>query len=162
MAITLLRHASVAKEYQKRYLGHSDVDIDESLFDYKKVEAVVSKKFDLVYASTLKRTGQTLKKLGKNFLVDARLNEVKFNDEIELKNFDEVEQLDSYNVKYLDSYESWSQYVCCEPLSEFRARVQSFMDELPKDKEILICTHGGVLKMLFDKNFEYLDFHVIS
>jgi len=121
----------------------------------------VNKKFDFVYASALKRTGQTLAMLGHDFVEDSRLNEVRFKDEIELKSFDEVSKLASYDEMYLETYEKWSEYICFESMKEFEKRVQSFVDELPKDKNILICTHGGVMKVIFDKHFEYLDFVVI-
>jgi len=39
-------------------------------------------------------------------------------------------------------------YVCDEPLEMFRERVQSFLEELPNDETILICSHGGTIGMI--------------
>ncbi len=157
MPITLLRHASPNKKYQRRYLGYSDVNIDKSLFDMDKVEFLKEKKFDLVYASLLKRTSQTVELLGFKPIKDKRLNEVKFKDEIELKNFAEVEKLKSYKKEYLENLETWHSYVCSESIDDFRSKIESFMSELPKDKEILICTHAGVLREIVGKNMDYLE-----
>jgi len=157
MGITLLRHGAVEKKYQKRYLGHTDVDIDEALFDIKKVEFLKQKKFDLVYSSALKRTAQTLQMIGFEPIRDSRLNEVKFKDEVELKNFAELEKLESYKKEYLNSFDSWYDFICAEDREDFQKRVNSFIDELPKDKEVLICTHWGVLRELSGKEMDYLE-----
>ncbi len=157
MSIILLRHAPPNQKYQKRYLGHSDVSIDKTLFDIDKVRFLKEKKFDLVYASSLKRTSQTVEFLGFKPIKDIRLNEVKFKDEIELKSFFEVEKLQSYKKEYLESFKSWHRYICAESIDDFRSKIESFMSELPKDKEILICTHGGVLREIVGKNMDYLE-----
>jgi len=157
MGITLLRHGAVPLKYQKRYLGHTDVGIDETLFDAKKVEILKQKKFDLVYCSALKRTAQTLQMIGFEPIIDSRLNEVRFKDEVELKNFAELEKLESYKEEYLNSFDLWYDFICFESRDKFQERVNSFIDELPKDKEILICTHWGVLRELTSKEMEYLE-----
>ena len=162
MAVTWLRHAPLAKEYQKRFVGKSDISIDESLFEFEKVEEIYKKEYDLIFASSLKRTQQTLKKLGKNFEVSSLIDEVEFKEEIELKSFEEIELLESYNPSCLENLKSWHEYVCAESLSDFRKRVNEFKRDLPKDKEILICTHGGVLRELFGRNFDYLEWYELS
>jgi broad specificity phosphatase PhoE len=157
MGITVLRHGAVEKRYQKRYLGHTDVDIDKSLFYMEKVEFLKNKKFDFIYCSELKRTAQTLKMIGFDAIKDARLNEVRFKNEVELKSFEELEKLDSYKKEYLNSFDSWYDFICAEKRDEFQKRVESFMKELPKGKEVLICTHWGVLRELSGKEMEYLE-----
>ncbi len=156
MAITFLRHAPLPIRFQKRYIGRSDISIDRSLFDFDKVKDLVDKRYDLVYASSLKRTAQTLEMMGKSYIVDSRLDEVEFKDEIEGKSFEEIEKLDSFKSEYLESFESWFGFVCKESINSLKKRVLEFLNELPKDKEILICTHGGVLMGIFGKKVEYL------
>jgi broad specificity phosphatase PhoE len=157
MPIILLRHAPPSKKYQKKYLGYSDISIDKTLFDIDKVQVLKEKKFDFVYASSLKRTSQTVELLGFKPIKDKRLNEVKFKDEIELKSFAEVEKLKSYKKEYLENFDTWHKYVCAESIDDFKSKIESFMSELPKDKEILICTHAGVLREITGKNMDYLE-----
>ncbi len=157
MGVTLLRHGAVPEKYQKRYLGWSDIGIDKKLFNMKKVEHLKSKKFDLVYCSALKRTAQTLKMIGFEPIIDSRLNEVRFKDEVELKSFAELEKLSSFKIEYLDSYDKWFEFISKESQKEFMQRVKSFMLELPKNRDILICTHWGVLRELTTKQMEYLE-----
>ena len=157
MGITLLRHGAVPFRYQKRYLGHTDVGIDEALYEVEKVEFLKQKKFDLVYCSALKRTAQTLQMIGFEPIKDSRLNEVIFKDEVELKNFAELEKLDCYKKKYLNSFDLWYDFICLESRAKFQKRVNGFINELPKDKEVLICTHWGVLRELTAKEFKYLE-----
>ena len=70
MAITLLRHAAVARELQGCYLGWSDVSIDEELFDARRVETLKKSHFDSIISSDLLRCRQTVEKLGKRFRTD--------------------------------------------------------------------------------------------
>ena len=152
MAITLLRHAALPKKYQNHYIGWSDISIDPELFDHKKVALLQTQKFDIVYSSDLIRCTQTLETLGiKDYITDTRLREVRFKDEIEGLNFNEIEKLSSYKSKYIEKRKKWHKYICEEPQKDFEARIKSFLNELPKDKEILICSHGGTLQkmMLF-------------
>ncbi len=157
MPVTFLRHAPLPIKYQKRYIGRSDIDIDKSLFDFDKVKELILCDYDLVFASSLKRTGQTLEMMEKEYIVDSRLDEVEFRDEIEGKNFEEIEKLNNFKSEYLESFESWFEFTCKESLYKFRERIKSFIKELPKNREILICTHGGVLRELFNREFSYLE-----
>ncbi len=42
--ITLLRHAPLPLEYQKKYIGHSDIAIDNLLTDVCKLEVLKKKR----------------------------------------------------------------------------------------------------------------------
>ncbi len=164
MALTLLRHAAVAKEFQGTYLGWSDIGIDETLFDHNKVSALKQENFDLVISSDLIRCRQTLEKLGKTFTSDPRLREVKFKTEIEGKQFSDIEKLQSYDPLYLESEATWHTYICEESQAHFRKRIKDFLATLPRDKEILLCTHAGSIKMMMEllgkevKTLKYLDY----
>ncbi|MCK9371912.1 MAG: histidine phosphatase family protein [Sulfuricurvum sp.] len=149
MGIILLRHAPPAAEYHGRYNGHTDIPIDPTLFDETKIAALAHQKFDRIYASDLCRCTETLRRMGmEHFTTDPRLREVRFKPLIEGKSFEQIERMENFDPRALESMESWHAYVCDEPLEMFRERVQSFLEELPNDETILICSHGGTIGMI--------------
>jgi len=150
MAITLLRHAALAPEYQGRYNGWTDLDIDPNLFEENKIALLTRQKFDIVYSSDLVRCQQTLDMMGKEeYLTDARLREVRFKSEIEGRSFSEIEKLPSYKSKYIEKRKRWHKYTCDETPKEFKVRIKAFLADLDTSKEILICSHAGtILRML--------------
>jgi len=149
MALTLLRHAALPKENEHRYNGWTDLNIDPSLFDAKEVALLSQQKFDFVYSSDLVRCRQTLEMMGiTEYITDERLREVRFKDEIEGLNFNEIEKLASYKTSYIEERESWHEYICDESQEAFEARIKSFLEDLPTNKEILICSHGGTLQKM--------------
>lgn len=149
--ITLLRHAALPLKYQKRYIGHSDIEIDLNLVDYEKLEELKEVKYDFVFSSDLKRCTQTLDLLDLKYEKDSRLREVEFKNEFEGLNFSEVEKTQNFKKEYLDSSKTWHEFICKEPYEKFEARINSFITELPKNKNILICSHGGAIRMLYSK-----------
>ena len=149
MALTLLRHAALPKKNEHRYNGWIDINIDPSLFDAKKVALLSKQKFDLIYSSDLARCQQTLEMMGiDDYITDERLREVQFREEIEGLNFNEIEKLDSYKTSYIEEKESWHNYICAESQEAFETRIKSFLEDLPSNKEILICSHGGTLQKM--------------
>ncbi len=147
--ITLLRHAPLPLEYQKRYIGHSNINIDSSLVEKEKIKKLSESKYDLYFSSDLIRCQNTLKLITqKSFIVSEELREVKFKEFIEGKDFEEVSKLPNYDCKYLDSEDLWHSFICDESKKRFQKRLISFINTLPKDKKILICTHAGVIKEL--------------
>ncbi|NVJ53457.1 MAG: histidine phosphatase family protein [Campylobacteraceae bacterium] len=147
-SITFLRHAPLAIKNQKCYNGHIDLDIDSSLVDNKQIKTLQKQKYDLVYSSDLKRCTQTLDLLNLSYKKDERLREIKFKDEFEGKSFDEISKMSIYDEKYLSSFESWHEFIAKESIKEYKQRVNSFLSELPKDKDILVCSHGGTIKLI--------------
>ena len=160
MALTLIRHAAVPKEYRGRYIGWSDISIDIESFNKQTVEKIQHKHFQQVYSSDLSRCTDTLKLLGfEEFDTDRRLREVRFKDWAECKSFDEISQREDFNESYLESMERWHKYIAYESLKEFRSRIESFLSETDSQKEILICTHAGVIREIlsihgYDTNIE--------
>ena len=149
MALTLLRHAILPKENEHRYNGWTDLNIDPALFDAQKVALLTQQKFDFIYSSDLVRCQQTLEMMGiEEYITDERLREVRFNAEIEGLNFNEIEKLDSYKSSYIEQRESWHEYICDESQEAFEARIKDFLEALPANKEILICSHGGTLQKM--------------
>lgn len=147
--LTLLRHAAPPAAYHGRYIGHTDIGIDPSLFDHSKIESLISQRFDRIYSSDLLRCTATLRQMGlESFITDPRLREVRFKPMVEGKNFSQIESMEDFDPASLESQESWHRAVCDEPIEAFRGRVQSFLDELPSDKEILLCSHAGTIAMI--------------
>ena len=149
MALTLLRHAPLPQRHAHRYNGWTDLSIDESLFDEREVSILKQIDFDFIYSSDLTRCMQTLEKMDiHDYFTDARLREVRFRDEIEGLNFNEIEKLPSYKAQYIENQQAWHKYICQEHPALFEVRIQSFLNDLPKDKEILICSHAGTLQKM--------------
>ena len=149
MALTLMRHAPLHPKYQKRYNGWTDLSIEPSLFDGKAVEILTRQRFDLIYSSDLQRCTQTLIYMGiEDFKTDERLREVRFKAHIEGKSFKEVSELPNYLEEVIKSDESWHNFICAESQTAFERRIKSFLSELPKEKEILICSHAGTLQKM--------------
>ena len=149
MALVLLRHAPLALEHQKRYNGWSDLPIDRELFNHTLIEPLKERAFDEIYSSDLRRCRETLKLLfetQKEINLKKALREVEFREEIEGKSFEEIEKLSSFNPNHLKSSQSWHNYIAKESPEAFNQRVKEFILSLPKDREILICSHGGTLK----------------
>jgi len=149
MALTLLRHAPLHPKHQGRYNGWTDLEIEPSLFDAKAVEILTRQKFDLIYSSDLKRCTQTLAYMGiETYTTDERLREVRFKAHIEGKTFDEVSRLSRYQESLLNDPEAWHRFICAESPAAFQRRIVSFLKALPKDKEILLCSHAGTLQKI--------------
>lgn len=149
MGLTLLRHAPLEAKHHGCYNGHTDLPIDIALFEQDKIQPLVNRPFDHVYSSDLQRCTATLETMGGTaFTTDPRLREVRFKPSIEGKTFAQIEASEDFDPRCLDSQESWHEYICDEPLETFKTRIQNFLDELPKDKNILICSHGGTISML--------------
>lgn len=146
--ITFLRHAPLALKNQKCYNGHIDLEIDTSLVDYKKIESLQKQKYDLVYSSDLKRCTQTLDLLKLSYIKDERLREIKFKDEFEGKSFDEISKMPIYDERYLSSFEVWHEFIALESIEKYKQRVKNFLATLPKNKDILVCSHGGTIKLI--------------
>lgn len=149
MDLILLRHGAPAAEYHRRYIGHTDVEIDENLFEPAKIEPLQNRLYDRIYASDLQRCTATLTRMGMDkFTVDPRLREVRFKPSVEGKNFAEIESTADFDPRVLDSKESWHAFVCEESEGAFRDRVRNFLDELPAHQSILICAHAGSIDMI--------------
>lgn len=148
MPITLLRHAPLPLKNQGRYNGWSNIPIEEKLFEHSKVKSLKKEKFDLIYASDLIRCQQTIKLIfkGQNIIVTKALREVQFKEEIEGKSFEEVAELSSFQPHYLENETKWHNYICQESQLTFTKRLKTFLEHLPNDKNILICSHAGAIR----------------
>ena len=151
MALTLLRHGALHPQHQGCYNGWSDLEIDPSRFNPSAVQTVTDQRFDRIYSSDLRRCTQTLALMGyTDIITDARLREVRFKEKIEGKRFDDITKLPDYDPALLETPQRWHEYICAEREEDFEQRIQSFLKELPREENILICSHAGTIrKMLY-------------
>lgn len=141
MHITLLRHAPVAIAYRGTYIGWSDVDIAE---DFIFPKLLKGREFDVIFSSDLKRCKKTLDGLGMDtYKVDARLREVQFKEHVEGKQFDMLQ----VPPPALLDMQHWMHYICEESVKDFSTRVKAFLDTI-YGENVLICTHGGTMRMI--------------
>lgn len=171
MGLTLLRHAPPPLEYHGCYNGHTDIPIDTALFEHDKIQSLLHRSFDRIYSSDLQRCSATLEMMGiPSFTTDPRLREVRFKPSLEGKTFSQIEASEDFDPRSLDSREAWHHYVCDESLCLFQTRIQSFLDELDGHENVLICSHGGTIRMILsllnpvieDKPLGYLGHITIS
>jgi len=147
VALTLLRHAALHPKYQKRYNGWTDISIEPSLFDAKIAAPLCKQRFDHIYSSDLMRCQQTLSYMEMTpYITDKRLREVRFKVHIEGLNYQEVSQRADFDTSLLEDHKAWHNYICAEHYEAFSRRIRTFLADLPKNKEILVCTHGGVMQ----------------
>ena len=164
MALTLLRHAALHPKDQKRYNGWTDLHIDPTLFDEDAVSSLCRQRFDHIYSSDLARCRETLTLMGINdYTVDARLREVRFKAHIEGLSYREVSCRRDFDEALLEDHRAWHRYICAESYEAFVGRIGSFLADLPQDREILVCTHGGVMHQMLTllrmplRQIDYLD-----
>jgi len=162
MTLFLLRHAPVVKEYEGCYNGWIDVDIQQ---DIVMPERLREQEFDAIYSSDLQRCSKTLDILGfEGYITEERLREIRFKKAFEGKSFESINP----PKHALDNMQSWYDFICDEDLASFRSRIQSMLETL-EGKNILICSHGGTIRMilslleekdfyaLFDIKIDYLE-----
>ncbi len=146
MALTLLRHAALHPKDQKRYNGWTDLPVDPSRFDPDAAAPLCRLHFDHIYSSDLARCRETLMLMGiTGFTTDARLREVRFKAHIEGLCFEEVHRRRDFDETLLEDHRLWHRYICAESYDAFGRRIGSFLADLPQNREILVCTHGGVI-----------------
>ena len=152
MALTLLRHAAVAPKYQGCYNGWSDIGIDMAQWDKEAAQRLQQQTFDAIYSSDLLRCTQTLERLGfTRYRTDARLREVRFRAFAEGKDFAVVSQRADFDESLLEDAARWHTYICDETMEDFHRRIDDFIQSLPKNREILLCTHGGAIYYLMQR-----------
>ena len=156
----LIRHGITDWNQGKRYLGHTDRGVIKSklpqLSELK--EELARTRFDQIFTSDLRRCRDTLAYLNipGQVNVDRRLREIHFGD-WEGKTYNELKDEKAYQ-DWLNNWED-NPIPNGECADTFRARVDSFLDDLfqqiemlsTKNKRILIMTHGGVISYLVSK-----------
>lgn len=156
MNIYLLRHGETESNSKKVYYGKLNVELN----DKGKVQCKAAGKrlqnipFNKVYTSGMKRAIQTaeIALSGKKveLIKDKRINEMNLGD-FEGKNYEENQS--QYPEEWKKWTEDWKGYAPPkgESYVEFYTRVKNFIEDIIKleDENILIVTHGGVIKSVY-------------
>jgi len=155
MLITLIRHAEVQKNYQGRYIGHTDVELssdglkDASKFSNYFIQNNQYTNFDAIYCSDLTRCKQTLAPFMEILNTDIS---PCYTDIIREKSWGRHEALDyneicqQENTSY-QNFEQWLTILDGENNLSFIQRIKDFIEKLIKSEHnnVLIMTHGGVI-----------------
>ena len=140
--IYFVRHGQTDWNKEGRIQGHTDIELNQIGINQamQVKEKLKDIKFDIVFASPLKRAYKTAQVIHQgNIVTDARLLE-RGNGQLEGKTKNQIQVWPNFNDPTDTSYG-------IESLTNFRARVNSFITEIQtkhKGKNILVVTHGGV------------------
>jgi alpha-ribazole phosphatase len=172
MDVYLVRHGITEWNKEKRYLGHTDQEVIKSeLTQLSKLKKeLMNRSFDDVFTSDLRRCQETLAYLDlpSQVSVDRRLREIYFGD-WEGKIYNELKDNQAYQ-NWLDNWEVYS-IPNGESAVTFKSRIDSFFNELfggkmtpaaTTKKQILIMTHGGVIRYLISKYVPSISFWELS
>ncbi|MDQ7044000.1 MAG: histidine phosphatase family protein [Sulfurimonas sp.] len=151
MKITLLRHSEVEEAYHKCYNGHIDIGLSERGKEQADSLAQEFKNtpFDLVYCSDLLRTRATLAPFTQKeqAIYTKELREKSWGKH-EGKTFDTI--IAEGEIEY-KTFLQWIEALDGEDYTLFVERIRLFFLEFlmkQNAKNILVVTHGGVIRVL--------------
>ena len=142
MNIYIARHGQTDWNLEGRPAGAKDIPINEKGIEQANIikEELKSIKFDKVYSSPLIRAYETAKIIHRGKIIkDDRLRERSNGD------FDGM--LKTEIKEQIDINDPEEKRFNIEGINDFRKRVNSFFDEITKDKKsknVLVVTHAGV------------------
>lgn len=173
--LILVRHGQTQMNADKIYFGKLNPPLNETgrkqaLEVREKLKKVCEKEtYDFIHASPLERTKETaeiVNYLGKEILLDSRLEELNFGI-FEGLRFQEI--CEKYPEEYQKSVEEWQtyNYETGENLQELQKRAWDYISHLDFSKNHLVVSHWGVicsfLSYVMSKNLEsYWKFKVVN
>lgn len=148
MHITLIRHLPTEWNKLKKLQGRQDIEITTITEEYQN-SIEVNKNllkafapFDIVLASTLRRTHQTAEIYGFTPEVEGLLDELDFG---EFEGGPKKTLVKAYGDKWI---ESPRELVLGESLIDFEERVVSFLDKYHHFSNILVFGHGSWIRAI--------------
>ena len=151
--IFLLRHGQIQGHETKRFIGQTDVPLDETgmaqaLF-WKNAFARIQ--FDQIYSSSLARCRDTAALIcpGKEIGIDARLNEIDMGT-WDGQSFDHIREtspdLFSKRGEQIDTFQPPGG----ESFNDLKTRVSPFFEALSQNLKspTLVVTHSGVIRVM--------------
>jgi broad specificity phosphatase PhoE len=156
----LARHGTTNWNVEKRYLGHTDIPLNETgRNEARQMGLELSEvPLDAIYSSDLRRAFETaqivrdeiLSAAGKlhEVITDSRLREMHFGM-IEGMSYEEAMLLDSVSVTaWYDQMETIPPPGGTESALQVQERVVDFMNEIGQKgfQRVLIVTHGGTIR----------------
>ncbi|MDP4103448.1 MAG: phosphoglycerate mutase family protein [Bacillota bacterium] len=152
MRITLIRHLPTEWNKKSWLQGRRDIDISPPT-DEMKSEIVRNKKylerlspFDLVLASSLKRTQQTANLYGYNALQEELLNELDFGP---FEGVPKKRLIEKYGNEWLRNPR---ELVLGESLQNLEERIVLFLEKFQKQDNILVFGHGSWIRAMLSYN----------
>lgn len=148
MHITLIRHLPTEWNKAQKLQGRKDIDIADVTEDFhsrieeNKVLLKVFSPFDLVLASTLKRTHQTAEVYGFQPEIDELLDELDFGY---FEGRSKEELMAAYHNQWLEHPKT---ITLGESLVNFENRVVSFLDKYKHYSNILVFGHGSWIRAI--------------
>jgi broad specificity phosphatase PhoE len=153
--LCLVRHGEVDAAYQRVFGGRIDMEL--SPFGHEQANATAKYlqrfPFDAIYASPMKRVGQTLRRLvelqNRNPVILPGLREVDFGDWTGLS-WDQVnEQFQTSAFAWLENLEH-GRINGAESATHFRERVEACLKQVLHEqpgRNVAVVCHGGVIRM---------------
>ncbi|QSX05555.1 histidine phosphatase family protein [Sedimentibacter sp. zth1] len=166
MILYITRHGETEWNVQKRFQGQTNSELTSNGIEgaRKLGEFLVGEDIDLIIASPLKRTVETADIIKKNIdipvVYDKRLMEICAGD-LEGQQFDIARKKYGTVMKEIRSYPFVTPYPSGESIMDVYNRISQFIEDIKKkykDKNILIVTHGVVVKCMY----YYLNFGQIT
>lgn len=149
MKVTIIRHGQTEYNYLGKLQGRSNIPLnDTGRRECNKVKhKLKDEHFDVCFTSSLIRTVETAM-----ILVGDRV-EIKIDNRLIERDFGSLE---GTNFEKYDSVKHWDYNLNLndngiEPVQDIIKRVSSFVDYLKEnysDKDILIVTHGSIVRAL--------------
>ena len=145
MRLYFVRHTKVGVQSGICY-GQSDVRLSNDFkSDFKLVSSRVKNIPESVYSSPLNRCVKLANYLANDPICDSRLMELNFG-EWEMKKWADLN--DDVAKEWMDDYIHRS----CpggESFLELIMRLDSFLNELQTQEDVLIITHGGIIRAAY-------------
>lgn len=148
MHITLIRHLPTKWNKNNQLQGRQDIDITDVGEDFhKKIETnklflKAFEPFDIVLASTLKRTRQTAKVYGYAPETEGLLDELDFGP---FEGASKEQLITAYEGKWV---EAPRELVLGESLIDFEKRVISFLEKYKNYSNLLVFGHGSWIRAI--------------
>ncbi|URZ15902.1 alpha-ribazole phosphatase [Clostridium felsineum] len=150
LKITLVRHGETDGNKEKKYLGWTDIELNEKGILQAKIvrDKLSEEKFDLIISSPLKRAKATAEIIGNtNIIYEDNLKEINFGlfDNLSYKEI---------RAQYPEECEKWINnndftFPHGESFSRMYTRVQNFVDKIKtKEGSILVVTHSGIIRSI--------------
>ncbi len=155
MKLYVLRHGETDYNKEGRFQGQNNISLNE---EGKKQAQETRKelqniKFDKVFVSPLKRTIETAKIVVPNY-------KIEIDNRIIERSFGKLE-----GKKSIPDYEERIKEFEIESIEELEKRVECFikeiLNEVQKDQNILVVTHGGVAQIInkmLEKKYNEINF----
>jgi len=158
MQITLIRHLPTEWNKKTWLQGKRDIELASITGDLRNGIAENRKRlrslspFDIVLASTLKRTHQTAQLYGYQYEIEALLDELDFG---EFEGLPKKRLVEKHGKTWL---ENPTELVLGESLKHFEERISLFLDKYKNYLNILVFGHGAWIRAMIS----YLEYGDIN